>query len=160
MIWGWNSVFHVILLQAALAFYYLVWPVLSKGLIWVFGRLAKYLPRPEKPELDRQSAYRGKWRDAQYQRTQRSDGAEWQQHRKQQVEKARAVAATRAKHLHFLGLSEHAHLIDIKTAYRSMARTYHPDRYAADDHNDAKRSAAALKMRQINEAYDWLCANA
>jgi len=58
-----------------------------------------------------------------------------------------------------LGLREPAHLIDIKTAYRSMARTYHPDRFASKDHSDAQRTAAALKMQQINEAYDWLCAN-
>ncbi len=160
MIWTWNAIIHVILLQAALAFYYLVWPMLSKGLIWVLRKLARHLPKPEEPERDKKPAYRGKWREAQYQRAQQSNGAEWQQHRKQHAAKAHAIAATKAKHLRLLGLREPADLLDIKSAYRSMARTYHPDRYAADDHSDAKRAAAALKMRQINEAYDWLCANA
>ena len=157
---GWNTVIHVIVLQAALAFYYLIWPGLNKGLVWLLRRLAKYLPLPEQPEIDKPRAYRGKWRDAQYQRTRPSDGPDGQEHRKQHVEKARANDVLKAKHLHLLGLREPAHLIDIKSAYRSMARTYHPDRYAANDHSDAKRTAAAKKMRQINEAYDWLCSNA
>lgn len=157
---GWNTVIHVIVFQAAIAFYYLIWPVLSKGSVWLLGRLANYLPSPEPPEIEKPRAYRGNWRDAHYQRTRASDGPERQERRKQKMGKARANDVLKAKHLHLLGLREPAHLMDIKAAYRSMARTYHPDRYAAGDYSDAKRTAAAKKMRQINEAYDWLCANA
>ena len=157
---GWNTVLHVIILQAALAFYYLIWPALSKGSVWLLHRMGKFLPSPEQPESDKPRAYRGKWRDAQYQRTRFSDHADWQEHRQQHVGKPRTNDALKAKHLRLLGLREPTHLIEIKSAYRSMARTYHPDRYAAEDHSDAKRAEAAQKMRQINEAYDWLCANA
>lgn len=157
---GWNTIIHVVVFQAALAFYYLIWPALSKGLVWLFRRLSNSLPSPEPPEIDKPRTYRGNWRDAHYQRAKSSDGPDWQEHRKQRNGKARANDVLKAKHLHLLGLSEPAHLMDIKAAYRSMARTYHPDRYAAGDHSDAKRTAAATKMRQINVAYDWLCANA
>ena len=163
MFWGWNTVAHVILLQAALVFYYLIWPVLSKGLIWVLRKLSKYLPQAEATDEAAYTgarAYRGKWRDTQYQRAEQSDGAQWQEHRKHRANKARAMGSTKSKHLNLLGLREPVHLIDIKTAYRSLARTYHPDRYASHDYSDAQRAAASLKMRQINEAYDWLCANA
>jgi len=163
MFWGWNTVAHVILLQAALVFYYLIWPVLSKVLIWLLRKLSTYLPSAETTDEDAHTnarAFRGKWRDTQYYHAEQSDGAQWQEHRKHRADKAHATGSVKSKHLNLLGLSEPAHLIDIKTAYRSLAKTYHPDRYTSREYSDIQRTAASLKMRQINEAYDWLCANA
>lgn len=163
MSWGWNSVVHVILLQVAMAFYYLAWPALSKGLTWLLRKLSKNFPRFEPREetaAHGAGAYRGNWRDRQYQRTAHSDRGERREYRHRRAVEPRATQSLRSKHLNILGLKEPAHLLDIKTAYRSMAMAYHPDRFASGDHSDADRAAAAAKMRQINEAYDWLRTNA
>ena len=50
-----------------------------------------------------------------------------------------------------LGVSRDATEEEIKSAYRRLARKYHPDRYATDP--DGAR-AAEEKMKEINEAYD------
>ena len=41
---------------------------------------------------------------------------------------------------------------EVKTAYREMARKYHPDNYA----NNPLSDLAQEKMQEINEAYDVL----
>lgn len=49
-----------------------------------------------------------------------------------------------------LGVSRDASDEDIKKAYRSLARKYHPDNYAGSDLADL----AEERMKEINEAYD------
>ena len=49
-----------------------------------------------------------------------------------------------------LGVSQSATDEEIKTAYRSLARKYHPDKYRDSDLADL----ASEKMKEINEAYD------
>ena len=49
-----------------------------------------------------------------------------------------------------LGVSRDATDDDIKKAYRTLARKYHPDNYAGSDLADL----AEEKMKEINEAYD------
>ena len=48
-----------------------------------------------------------------------------------------------------LGVSPDASDEEIKTAYRKLAKQYHPDRNPGD-------AAAAKKMQQINDAYDQI----
>lgn len=50
-----------------------------------------------------------------------------------------------------LGINEDATDIEVKNAYRHLARKYHPDNYANDE-NMAK--LAEEKMKEVNEAYD------
>ncbi len=50
-----------------------------------------------------------------------------------------------------LGVSRDASDDDIKSAYRALARKYHPDNFATDE---TARSMAEDKMKEINEAYD------
>jgi len=52
-----------------------------------------------------------------------------------------------------LGVSQNASEEDIKKAYRSLVKKYHPDRYAGDPKAEA---AASEKLKQINQAYDML----
>lgn len=52
-----------------------------------------------------------------------------------------------------LGLQPNASLADVKQAYRQLAKTWHPDRFA---HNLLLRQEAEEKIKQINEAYQRL----
>ena len=52
-----------------------------------------------------------------------------------------------------LGVSETATDEEIKTAYRNMAKKYHPDNYTDSPLADL----AEEKMKEINEAYDSIC---
>lgn len=54
-----------------------------------------------------------------------------------------------------LGVSRSATEDEIKTAYRTLAKKYHPDKYAGSDLADL----ANEKMQEINEAYDTICKN-
>lgn len=51
-----------------------------------------------------------------------------------------------------LGVSRDASDEEIKKAYRTLARKYHPDNYAGSDLADV----AEEKMKEINEAYDLI----
>ncbi len=50
-----------------------------------------------------------------------------------------------------LGVSPSATDIEVKNAYRALARKYHPDNY---DASNPLADLAAEKMKEINEAYD------
>lgn len=49
-----------------------------------------------------------------------------------------------------LGVSRTATDEEVKTAYRNLAKKYHPDRYV----NSPLADVAAEKMKEVNEAYD------
>jgi curved DNA-binding protein CbpA len=51
-----------------------------------------------------------------------------------------------------LGVAQNASDDEIKTAYRELARKYHPDNYA----DNPLKDLAADKMKEINEAYDLI----
>jgi len=51
-----------------------------------------------------------------------------------------------------LGVNQNATQEEIKTAYRSLVKKYHPDKYADHPLGDL----AEEKMQQINQAYDML----
>lgn len=52
-----------------------------------------------------------------------------------------------------LGLNEGVTFDEVKTAYRNLAKKWHPDRYARKPRELAKAEA---RMRRINAAYEWL----
>lgn len=52
-----------------------------------------------------------------------------------------------------LGVSETATDEEIKTAYRNLAKKYHPDNYTDSPLADL----AEEKMKEVNEAYDRIC---
>lgn len=54
-----------------------------------------------------------------------------------------------------LGVSRNATDEEIKKAYRDLARKYHPDNY----HDNPLADLAQEKMKEINEAYDYLTKN-
>lgn len=54
-----------------------------------------------------------------------------------------------------LEIKEGASKDEIKRAYRELAKKYHPDQYG----NNPLRDLAEDKMRELNEAYDYLMQN-
>jgi len=54
-----------------------------------------------------------------------------------------------------LGISQNASDDEIKTAYRALAKKYHPDSYAGNPLHDL----ASEKMQEINAAYDQIAAS-
>lgn len=54
-----------------------------------------------------------------------------------------------------LGINENASKEEIKKAYRTLAKKYHPDQYS----NNPLKDLAEDKMRDINAAYDYLMKN-
>ncbi|GAA0728083.1 DnaJ domain-containing protein [Clostridium malenominatum] len=54
-----------------------------------------------------------------------------------------------------LEIKEGASKEEVKRAYRELAKKYHPDQYG----NNPLRDLAEEKMREINEAYDYLMRN-
>jgi len=64
-----------------------------------------------------------------------------------------AAAATNDECYRVLGVSPHASQEEMKSAYLSMARKWHPDR-----HHQSKKKKADVKMREINAAWD-LCSH-
>lgn len=158
MSWASDSVLPIVYLQAVLAFYYLIFPALSRAVTVLFRSIAKLFPRAEPVNeawAHKAPPYRGKWRQSE----QATRGFS-QQQRQHRAEQSPIASPIKLKYLRMLGLTRTAHLIDIRTAYRTLAKTYHPDRFASQTHSNADRAAAESKMRDINEAYDWLCANA
>lgn len=51
-----------------------------------------------------------------------------------------------------LGVSENATDEEVKSAYRELAKKYHPDKYA----DSPLKDVASEKMKEINEAYDMI----
>ena len=152
----WKSVGPILLLQLAVAFLYLAWPLIMRC-IEVTGRfVARYVPVPEpedpEPHTDKQP-FRGKWREAAY---------TWQQERPGRQERPEPPASPpseRELYLRALGLTKPVSKAQLKKTYRKLAKTYHPDQFAAAHHSSIDREKAAEKMLAINEAYDWLVAN-
>ena len=54
-----------------------------------------------------------------------------------------------------LGIDKNATEDEINIAYRNLVKKYHPDKYI----NNPLADLAAEKMREINEAYDYLTKN-
>jgi len=53
-----------------------------------------------------------------------------------------------------LGVSKNASADELKSAYRSLAKKYHPDVYATA--SDAEKKKAEEKFKEIQHAYDVL----
>jgi hypothetical protein len=58
------------------------------------------------------------------------------------------------KYYTLLGVQKGATQVEIKKAYRDMARKHHPDRYATSD--DDVKNYHEKKFKEINEAYEKL----
>ncbi|MEG0156377.1 MAG: DnaJ domain-containing protein, partial [Anaerovoracaceae bacterium] len=54
-----------------------------------------------------------------------------------------------------LGIKEGASQEEIKSAYKTMVKKYHPDKYQ----NNPLSDLAEEKLREVNEAYDFLTKN-
>ena len=54
-----------------------------------------------------------------------------------------------------LGLKDGASIEEVKKAYRELVKKYHPDRYM----DNPLSELAEEKLREINEAYDYIIKN-
>lgn len=60
------------------------------------------------------------------------------------------------KYTEVLGVSEDASMSEIKRAYRKLVKEYHPDKLAAENMPPEYIEFANKKIRDINEAYEYL----
>ncbi|PHV72251.1 hypothetical protein CS063_01890 [Sporanaerobium hydrogeniformans] len=60
------------------------------------------------------------------------------------------------KYSEVLGVSEEAPMAEVKKAYRKLVKEYHPDKLAAESMPGDYVKFANEKIRQINEAYEYL----
>lgn len=60
------------------------------------------------------------------------------------------------KYCEVLGVDERASMGDIKKAYRKLVKEYHPDKLAAESMPKEYVEFANEKIRQINQAYEYL----
>ena len=83
----------------------------------------------------------------------RRDGAE----NARQRERCQSAYSNRLKEAYkILGLDEKATLEEVKNAYRTLAKTCHPDTLPPTV-KDKEREEASIRFRTITEAYDFLC---
>ncbi len=61
------------------------------------------------------------------------------------------------KYCEILGVSEDASLSEIKKAYRQLVKQYHPDKLRAENVPPEYMEFANKKIREVNEAYEYLC---
>ena len=152
----WKSVGPILLLQLVVAFLYLAWPLVTRSMDVVGRVLGKFVPVPEPidpPSEPPKQPFRGKWREAAY--TKDHAGS----NRQQRSEPPAQPPSQRDRYLRTLGLTKPVTKAQLKKTYRTLAKTYHPDQFAAAHHSSIDRENAAEKMLAINEAYDWLVAN-
>lgn len=74
-------------------------------------------------------------------------------------DQARAYARSQYKpqktiYLEILGLSEHASFVDVKKAYRKLAKLHHPDKFV--NTSIIQQKMAKERFVKIQEAYDYL----
>jgi len=101
------------------------------------------------------TAYRQQFENAQSQQQYRSsysDKSGQQNYRHRATEPLNETE----KHLAVLGLKKGASRKQIKSAYRKMAKKYHPDLLKSKNLNEAQMADAAKTMLEINAAYEWL----
>lgn len=60
------------------------------------------------------------------------------------------------KHSAALGVDENASMAEIKKAYRKLVKEYHPDKMASESMPKEYMDFANQKIREINEAYEYL----
>ena len=60
------------------------------------------------------------------------------------------------KYSEVLGVSPDASLAEIKKAYRKLVKEYHPDKLASGSIPEEYIAFANQKIREINEAYEYL----
>ena len=155
MIAVWNSAGPILLLQLLIAFVYLGGPIIRRSIEALGAFITRYLPEPpseQRVERKTEQPFRGKWREASYTRQDAHEKAN-------DTPPPPARFSERDGFLKTLGLSDSVSKSDLKRRYRKLAKTYHPDQFAAAHHSAASRQEAAEKMLAINEAYDWLVEN-
>lgn len=94
-----------------------------------------------------------------FERHQRASGnyQRQQSRQREQARQARAYPSSeREKHLATLGLSNGAKAAEIKSAYRALARKYHPDKLASQNLPETEMARAEAMMVKINQAYEYL----
>ncbi|WP_158085563.1 J domain-containing protein [Henriciella aquimarina] len=152
----WKVQLHLFIAQGILVFIYIIWPLLKTlfslleraiGALFSSGPDIDDLYSDVRPEdlfgdTGRKASFGERGFD------------EWTE-----AARSKSAPTTREKHLAALGLGACVTSQEIRAAYRRAAKKYHPDRFASQRHSPAQRQAASERMRQVNEAYDWLMAN-
>jgi DnaJ-domain-containing protein 1 len=76
----------------------------------------------------------------------------------QQSERYQSAYSNRLREAYkVLGLKEKASLEEVKSAYRTLVKSCHPDTLPPTA-KDSEREEASIRFRMVTEAYDFLCA--
>ena len=89
------------------------------------------------------------------------DGTSWgsQQNSGSGTQNDTPWRSERETHLATLGLPANASSADAKSAWRKLAKKYHPDKLISQNLPADEMAKAEAMMQTINEAYDWLKEN-
>ena len=84
-------------------------------------------------------------------------GGQWKRSKSQYSSSPNAGGSQKDKMFKILGLVDQTlSAAEIKSAYRKLARKYHPDALASQNLSESDMDQAMKRMQDINLAYEWL----
>lgn len=154
----WRSLRHVFLAQAVFIWIYIVWPFLRDFSQASFRFIGRYFSDQTRRAEEAAMANAEALEATNWQRFQdqlyRSADERWE------ARSGWMPHTERERHLYTLHLKADAPDWAIRNAYKRLVKRFSPGRYDYSVNTNEQRAAAAERLAEVVEAYDWLIANA